>query len=103
MPDTTTKPIVVSANAGFIDTLTALGRYLVVIVGAVPLLLQLLGSRDFIGIVNYFRGTDGASLIAAVVAVATMAYGLFKTRKRGAQVATVALDRRVPDAVAKIG
>lgn len=103
MTDTTTKPIVVSQNAGIIDLLTAAGRYVVVIVGAVPLLLQLLGTRDFIGIVNYFRGADGSALIAAAVALATMVYGLIKTRKRGAQVATVALDRRVPDSVAKIG
>lgn len=97
-----TKPVVVSANAGLIDTLTALGRYAVVIMGAIPLLLQLLGDRDVLGLVNYFRGEDGSSLIAAVVAVATLLYGLLKTRKRGAQIATVAASDRVPNTVAQL-
>jgi uncharacterized RDD family membrane protein YckC len=103
MPDTTTKPITVSANAGIIDLLTAAGRYLVVIATAIPILLQLLGTRNIGEIISYFRGDSGSTLIAAVVGLATLAYGLFKTRKRGAQIATVALDSRVPDRVAKIG
>jgi len=105
MPDTmstTDKPVIVSANAGLIDTLMAAMRYVIVIVGAVPVLLALLGARDFAGLVRYFQSADGASLIAAVSAVVALAYGLFKTRKRGAQIATVAADARVPDSVAQV-
>ncbi len=100
MPDTSTKPIVVSPNAGVVDTLTALGRYIVVIMSAIPILLQLLGARDVFAIIAYLRGSDGATLIAAVIGVGTLVYGLIKTRKRGAQIATVALDSRVPASVA---
>lgn len=96
----TTKPIVVSENAGIIDLLTAAGRYAVVIATSIPILLQLLGSRNIVEIMTYFRGDAGSTLMAAVIGLGTLAYGLFKTRKRGAQIATVALDSRVPDRVA---
>lgn len=101
MPDTT-KPIEVSENTGIVDLLTAAGRYLVVIIGAVPLLMQLLGNRDFAGLVAYFQGADGKALIAAAVALGTLAYGLWKTRKRGVQVVQIAADPRTPNSVASV-
>lgn len=101
MPDTV-KPIEVSENTGIMDLLTAAGRYLVVIVTAVPALLTLLGERDLLAIINYFQGADGAALLAAVIGLATLAYGLIKTRRRGAQVVQIAGDPAVPDRVAKV-
>lgn len=95
-------PIVVGANAGILDLLAAAGRYLVVIIGAVPLLLQLLGARDFAAIIAYFQSADGSALIAAVGALIALGYGLFKTHKRGAEVAAVAANPKVPDSVAQI-
>lgn len=100
MNETTPTPIVVSENAGIIDTLTAAGRYLMVIIGTVPLLLTLFGNRDFAGIVAFFQGTQGASLLTALVALATLAYGLWKTHKRGAEIATVAASPKVPANIA---
>ena len=100
MPTLTQEPIVVSANAGVIDLMTAAGRYLLVIIGAIPVLLKLLGSHDVLAIVAYFRGAEGTALLAALAAVASLAWGLFKTHKRGAQIATVALDNRVSDKIA---
>lgn len=100
MPDTTDKPIVVNANAGNIDLLTAAGRYLTVITAAIPILLTLFGSRDIIGVITYLQSEDGVKFTAALVGLATLAYGLWKTRKRGAQIATVAQDSRVPESVA---
>lgn len=102
MDDNAAPPIKVGANAGLVDTLTAAGRYLVAIVTAVPILMTLLGQRDLVSIIAYLQGTDGSTLIAAVVGLATMAYGLFKTRKRGAQIANVAADERVPASVASL-
>jgi len=101
MSETEKKPIVVSENAGAIDTLTAALRYLVVIAGTIPLLLTFLGQGDVVGLIAYLQSADGVKFTAAVVAVVTLAYGLWKTRKRGAQIATVAMDARVPNAVAK--
>lgn len=103
MPDTTDKPIVVSKNAGILDTLSAAGRYVAVILTSAPILMTLLGSGNFTGLVDFFRGNDGNTLIAAAIGLGTLAWGLFKTRKRGAQIATVAMDTRVPNSIAKTG
>lgn len=100
MPTNTSNQIVVSENAGILDTLAAAGRYLVVILGAVPLLLALLGQHNFGDIIAYFRSSDGASLIAAVSGLVAIAYGLFKTHKRGSQIATVAASDKVPASIA---
>lgn len=105
MPDpvnTAPKPIVVSENAGVIDTLTALGRYIVVIIGSFGTLLALLKTRDIAAILDWVRGADGAAFIAAITTIVTMLYGLYKTRKRGAQIATVAADPAVPNRLAQI-
>lgn len=103
MPDTVEKPIEVSANAGTIDSLQSIGRLLLVIAGTVPVLLKLLGSRNFMGLVDYFRSSDGATFIAAIGGVAAFAYGVYKSHKRGAQIATVAASSKVPNSIAKIG
>lgn len=95
-------PVIVSRTAGFIDALTALGRYIVVIIGAVPLLMQFIGDRNLIGLVEYFQGEAGAAVIAAVVAAGTLIYGLFKTFRRGDQIASVAANPAVPDRVAQV-
>lgn len=102
MVDQATKPIVVRENAGTIDLLTSLARQLVYIMGAIPILLTLLGTRDVVGIIAYLQSSDGVKLLAAAGTIFTAAYGLYKSRKRGAQVATVAADRRVPDSLAQL-
>lgn len=99
MADTPT-PIVVNSNAGALDGLQSLGRSLLLIFAAVPTILTLLGAHDLLAVVNYFRGSDGAALLGAVVTVATVTWAFIKAHKRGAQVAAVAADPRVPDAVA---
>ena len=96
------EQIVVSKHAGLLDTLYALGRYFIVIVGAVPLLLKLLGARDLVGLIAYFQSADGAALVAAVSAVAALAFGLFKSFRRGRQVADVAANPKVPDRIATL-
>lgn len=101
MPDTT-PPIEVSANAGVIDLLTAAGRYVTVIAATIPILLTLFGSRDIVGIITYLQSADGVKFTSAIVGVATLAYGLYKTHGRGIQIATVAGSRRVPDSIAKL-
>lgn len=96
------KPIEVAPNAGVIDLLTALARYLTVIFTLGAALLAVLRTKDIAAIIEFMRGTDGATLIAACLGLGTLLYGLYKTHKRGAQVATVAADFRVPDRVARL-
>lgn len=102
VPTPAAKPITVSANAPIIDLLTAAGRYLVVIATLFPVALAVLKTRDIAAILEFVRGNDGATLLAAIVGLATFAYGLYKSHKRGAQVATVAADPAVPDRVAQL-
>lgn len=100
--ETAPQPVVIGQNAGIIDLLTALGRYALVIFATVPILLKLLGARDFAGFVAYFQSADGVTFTAALSGVVALLYGLYKTRKRGAQLVSVAADPAVPNRVAQI-
>lgn len=102
VPAAADEPIVVSPSAGVFDLLTALMRYVVVIAAAVPTLKLLIGQHDLIGLINWFESDAAKPVIAAIIAIGTIAYGLYKTHLRGSQIATVAADRRVPDQVAQI-
>jgi hypothetical protein len=98
------QPVVVSANAGLIDGIQAAARYLVVIVGFITAVLGLLKTRDIAGLIMYIQNNGGETLSAVMglIAIGTAAYGVFKTRKRGVQVASVAADPDVPDHVATL-
>lgn len=102
MPDTKPAPITVNANAGVNDLLFAALRYIVVIATAFPTLLVLLKDHDIAAIHAYFTSDAGKAVVAAAISLGTLAYGLYKTHKRGAQVATVAGDSRVPNTLAKL-
>ena len=102
MVDEATKPIVVSGGEAVKDPLQATVRYLLVILTAFPVIASLIHKHDIIGLIDYFRGNDGALVISAVICLGTMVYGIYKTRKRAAQVVTVASDRRVPQTVARL-
>jgi hypothetical protein len=100
MVETVTMPIVVSEKAGIIDLLTAAGRYAVVIFTIFPALLALFKARDIAGVISFLQGNQGAALLAAVIGLGTLAYGLIKTRRRGAQLVTAA--EAAPNSVAKV-
>jgi hypothetical protein len=93
------EPIKVSANAGLIDGIQAAARYAVVIVGFVTAILGLLKTRDIGGMIVVVQNNGGEvlSAIAGLIALATAAYGVFKSGKRGGQLATAATDPDVPD------
>lgn len=84
--------VAVSANAPVTDTLAGLGRQLILIMGAIPVLIALIGARDVVGMVRYFQGADGISLVAAVVTIGTAAYGLFARYKRARQLKDAGLN-----------
>lgn len=96
------KPIVVSSNAGLIDSLQSAGRTLVVVLTAIPIILSFVGKHDLLGMIAYLQSVDGAQFIAAVTGIVTIVYGIYKSHKRGAQVASVASDLRVPAEVASL-
>lgn len=104
MVDQTQEPVVVPANAGLTDSLQAAARYVAFLITATVAVLGLLKVHDIAGLIGYIQ-TNGGQITAAVsglIALGVAAYGVFKTHKRGAQVAAVAADPRVPDKVATI-
>lgn len=98
------KPILVSANAGLIDGVQAAARYTVVIIGFTTALFGLLKVHDIGGIITLVQNNGGQALgaVSGLIALGTAAYGVFKSRKRGAQVATVAANPDVPSSVANL-
>lgn len=99
-----TEPVVVSANAGAIDAVQAGLRYAGFLFTAVVALLGFFSAHDAAGAMAYLQ-TNGGQIVAAgsgLIALGISAYGVLKTHKRGAQVATVAADPRVPETVATL-
>jgi len=98
------EPIVVSANAGLIDGLQSAGRYAVVLIGFTTAVLGLLKVHDIAGMIALIQSNGGQVLaaVSGLIALGTAAYGVFKSKKRGTQIATVAANPVVPDAVATI-
>ncbi len=102
MADTATTPIVVSTNAGAIDAIQAGARYVGVIIAALIAVAGFLRTRDAAGLIAYVQANGGQVLgaVSGLIAIGTAAYGIFKSHKRGSQIATVAASSKVPDSVA---
>jgi hypothetical protein len=97
-----TEPIVVSSNQSVIDGVQAGLRYLVVLLTLATAAAGFVRVRDFAGLVAFIQ-SNGGQFVAAIlglIGLGTAFYGIFKTHLRGGQIATVALDKRVPDDVA---
>jgi predicted enzyme related to lactoylglutathione lyase len=98
----TDQTIVVPKNAGLIDGIQSVARYLIVIVGFVTAFLALLKVHDIAGMITLVQSNGGQVLgaISGLIALGTAAYGVFKTSKRGSQVASVATNPDVDDSIA---
>lgn len=95
------KPIIVSAQAGPIDSLQAVLRSLVVVATAIPMMLVLVNKHDLVGMITYLQSVNGAQTLAAISGIASIVYGAYKAHKRGKQIALVASSEFVPDSLAK--
>jgi hypothetical protein len=93
MPDLT-PPIEVSESTAGMDSSTALLRQVTLILGAVPTLLLFLGKKDFIGLLNWFQGTEGVAFAGAVALIVALVWGQIKTFRRGKQMVVAAEDPR---------
>ncbi len=102
MTDPVKTPVVVSASQGIIDTTTAGLRLLAIILSVAPAAALVLRKGDLIAIYTFFHTQQGAAMLAAVTGLASLLFGLYKSYKRGTQVAAVAADPAVPDSVATL-
>lgn len=98
------EPIRVPADAGLIDGLQAGIRYVVVLVTFTTAVLGLLKVHDIAGIITVIQSNGGQVLaaISGLIALGTAVYGIIKSKRRGSQIAAVALNPRVPSEVADI-
>jgi hypothetical protein len=99
-----TEPVVVSSNQSLIDGLQAAGRYALVLITALIALAGFLRVHDFAGMVGYVQANGGqlVGAVAGLISIGTAAYGVYKTHKRGGQIATVAADPRVSQKIARL-
>lgn len=102
MVDQVSTPVVAKSNQGVVDTMTAVMRLLLVILSTAPAAALFVKKGDLIGLYDYFHTNQGAALLAAVTGLMSLLYGIYKSYKRGAQIATVAASPAVPPTVATL-
>jgi hypothetical protein len=102
--DPAAETIEVSSLQGLIDGLQAAGRYATVILTLGVAAAAFIRVRDFAGFVAYVQANGGqfVGAVSGLIGLGVAAYGVFKSRKRGAQLSNVAADDRVPDKVARL-
>lgn len=78
---------------GLGDALQASIRYITVIIAMTGAILGFLKTKDVAGLLAFIQSSGGEFLAAilGLIGVATAAYGVFKTHKRGVQAATPAV------------
>jgi energy-converting hydrogenase Eha subunit C len=104
MVDTVRQPIVVTTAQGVTDLLQASISYVVIITTFFSGLVAMIGAHKTVEAVAYVQANLGpvVTAIFSLGGVALMVWRLYKTYKRGAQLASIAADRDVPDHVAQI-
>lgn len=102
MVDETPAGVVVPANAGLIDGVQSALRSIGLLLTFAVAAAGFFKTKDFAGLVAYVNANGGQALaaVSAVGGFAIYAYGIYKSHKRGAQIATVASNDQVPDSVA---
>jgi hypothetical protein len=96
-----TAPIVVNPSPAA-DQLAAGFRTLLLLVTVITALSSLASKRDLAGFILYVQSSDFLQAVSVIGAIGTFVWGQWKTRHRAKQLAAVAADPRVPDAVATI-
>jgi hypothetical protein len=94
------KQIVVTKTQGRWDTIAASLRLMAIVASTAPAAALLVRKGDLIGLYDYFHSEPGVALLAALGGLASGGFAIYKSWKRGTQLASVASDHRVPDSVA---
>lgn len=73
-------PIVINDTsvATLLELVPVIGRYVVVVVGALGAIFGFAKTRDLAGLIQFFRGADAAAAGAAVMALAGIGTALYK-------------------------
>lgn len=101
MNDNNNPPIVVPATPAS-DQIAAALRVAVLLISTCTALAGFVSTRNLIGFIAYAQSSQFLAAVAIVTSAATFVWGQWKTRHRSVQLATIAGDPRVPDAVASV-
>lgn len=101
MSDNETPQIVVNPTPT-LDQIAAAARTVVLVLGVLGALAGIISRRDWSAFILYMQSSDFLTAASAIAGFGAFAWGQWKTRHRAKQLATVAADPRVPDAVATL-
>lgn len=96
-----TTPIAVNASP-VPDQAASAVRSVLLVVSVITALTTIASKRDLAGFIVYVQSSEFLQALSFVVSIATFAWGQWKIRHRAKQLAKIAGDDRVPDAVASI-
>lgn len=102
MVDNAQTQVVVSSNAGLIDGAQAALRSLGLLITFTVAVVGFAKTKDLAGLAGYVHANGGqaTAAVSAIIMFLIYAYGVYKTHKRGAQIATVAGNPDVPAEIA---
>jgi len=80
-PAEATPPIVMtdSTLSTLLEQAIVIIRLMIVIVGSVGTVIAFIKTKDLVGLVMFFKGEQGAGVIAAATTVITIGVGLWRT------------------------
>jgi hypothetical protein len=87
MTDPVPTPVIVNPSQ-VPDATGSLGRDVLVIAAALPIIVKLIGARDLSGLLHWLQSSDGATVLAIVLPVAVSGWRAWlATRKKATLVA----------------
>lgn len=101
MSDNETPQIIVNASPA-VDQAQSAIRTVLLVVSAVTAIATLASKRDLAGFILYVQSNEFLQVASIIVTAGTFAWSQWKARHRAKQLAAVAADPRVPDAVATL-
>lgn len=102
MTEENSTPPIVADRSPARDQAESAVRFVLLAISVVSALAGFVSKHDLAGFIRYMQSSDFLTALAAVIGVATFAWGQWKARHRSNQLAAIAADPRVPDAVATL-
>ena len=102
MTEKTEAPGIVVNASPAADQIAAAVRTLILVISVITALAALASKRDLAGFIVYAQSSEFLQAASVAIGIGTFIWGQAKTRYRAKQLAAIAGDDRVPDAVASV-
>ncbi|MGY2732407.1 hypothetical protein [Sphingomonas sp. UYP23] len=102
MTEQNTSPPIVAERSPARDQVESAVRSVLLVISVVTAIAGFVSKHDLTGFVVFMQSSDFLAALAALTGAATFVWGQWKARHRSKQLAAIAADPRVPDAVATI-